>query len=242
MSAAFLPFRRFSRPLSFLLLLVALAACAGGTNDDRGAAPNLVILGEDLSQTITGFTPTTEQDLRDVCEAVARTRAGGKVYFIGIGNATPKGFAECEIRALPVVDRRDAVGVQQKQLKKRQQLQARNTAEIDRFIAAAQAMLSAPRQRNTDINGFFDKASALANAAGTDGYDKWLFVNSDGRQDTKQSKTVDCDLKIGFDHYYVSHGWKKQPDCAPDGRFLTPRQFIQFFQSETQPVAAAARD
>jgi hypothetical protein len=234
----------------FLLLLVFAHSCtSGGTKkkkepgsietepstSDKDMGPRmkpiLLIIGEDLSGSYEGFVKFKEENLKNLCEKITQSGRGGAVAVFGIGDPTPRGYEYYNILRDSILP--GATLIQKKIItelnyKKKKKNQVNQTS----FLQKANIILNNKGQKQTDINGFFEKARTFSKEEQFNNYEKWLFINSDGDQDvttgSKKYKTINCDLRPDTDKYYTS-GWKKSAGCAPDGNFLDPGGFISFF-------------
>lgn len=234
---------KISMRVVMFIAIIALLGCGGKGDkpESKGSAEekdaflsrpgHLVIIGEDLSGTFSDFPPTTEDNLKSLCEGLSKSKDGGKVYFIGIGNASPKGYAVCEIRPIHPIDSGATVSLIKKTKTQNLGIKKRNKENIEQFLADAAQIFSQRNQRNTDINGFLDKASSIIDDPAYGKFKKWLFINSDGKQDTKSSNKVDCSLLSGVDQFFVSRGWKSNINCQANGKLLDTQHFVnQLFQ------------
>lgn len=219
----------------FLLFLVFFSSDCD-TPPPPVHAPYLVILGEDLSGTFTEFPAITQDVLADICKSVTHSGAGGAVYCIGIGSSTPKGYASCIIDAFPPRPRNATVSILNNWKHEVQEIKQRNQDAIDRFTNQAIQAISDKKQPYTDLNGFFKKVASIADDPGYQGYEKWLFVNSDGQQDTPESKTLNCDLLPAVNRFYSTVGWKEKTDCGPKAHLLDPGQFSQYFRKSLKKI------
>lgn len=192
---------------------------------------HLIVIGEDLSQTFQNFTPITVEDLEAICNTFQKNKTGGKILLFGIGSSTPKGYVTCIIKPQIAPDKTKTVSQQYRDNAKNQAIIEKNQASIDAFLAEAKDLLTQRNQPYTDINGFFEKAAVVVGSPLYDNHHKWLFVNTDGKQDTKKSNQVNCDLLPQVDQFSVS-GWKAKPDCKPEAKFLAPGEFVQYLQSQ----------
>lgn len=240
------PYRRFfSFRFWFLFVLPFLFArcqCNSGTQIKLTASPNLVIIGEDLSGTFQNFPPTTEEDLRRLCKAVKRSAGGGKVYFIGIGTSSPKGYVSCTIRPKKKVNKKDPASIQFDTNNYNKKIEQKNETEIETFVNSAVEMSKEHGQKYTDINGFFDKVASILSTPKLDDFNKWLYINSDGKQDTPGSKKVDCSLRPEADHYFVNKGWKNAPDCGAAGKLPDTQHFVEHFEQEIKYQIVASKN
>jgi hypothetical protein len=234
----------------FLLLFVFADSCTSGgakkgkrpdpietepSTSDKDMGPKmkpiLLIIGEDLSGSYEGFVKFNEENLKDLCKKITQSGRGGAVAVFGIGDPTPHSYEYYKILRDSVIP--GATLIQKKIIadlnKKKKEKNQVNQAS---FLQKANIILNNKGQKQTDINGFFEKARIFSKEEQFNNYEKWLFVNSDGNQDviksSKKYKTVNCDLRPSTDKYYTS-GWKKSTDCSPDGNFLDPGGFISFF-------------
>lgn len=210
-----------------LISAILLGQCECPPKTEKKESPHLIIIGEDLSGTFDQFPQTTEDDLRELCDSLAKSKTGGKVYFIGIGNATPKGYAVCEIKPILKVNKSKPVSDQLKMKRRNKKIKEKNAAATEQFVLKAMQIFSERKQGYTDINGFFEKVSSIISDPNHTNYTKWLYVNSDGKHDTKISKKIDCNLLPGADYYYVSRGWKAREDCGALGKLLDTHHFVE---------------
>lgn len=217
----------FASVISTSLLL----SCKNDSGHVVGSPQQLIVIGEDLSQTFKNFTPIVVEDLKKICTTLQTTKSGGKIILVGIGSSTPKGHVSCILKPLQPVDKHDPANVQLKTKQLNAVNKAKNDAAIIEFLEEADAILKQRNQPFTDINGFLEKASYIMNAPGFENYVKWLYVNTDGKQDTKNSKVVDCSQLPAVDNFCVS-GWKNKPDCKPTSQFLAPSDFIDYLKSQ----------
>ncbi|MCB9316447.1 MAG: hypothetical protein H6574_24900 [Lewinellaceae bacterium] len=228
----------WARLAGLLPLLVFLGFGCTPDKQEARTPPNLVIIGEDLSGTFAAFPETTEEDLRALCIAISKTKSGGKVYFIGIGSSTPKGYAYCTIhppKSIPPGATPSTV----KRIKHQNVVIARqNAAASDQFLVSAAGIFQQRKQDFTDINGFFDKARSIILSPSHKRFSKWLYINSDGKQDTPRSKQMNCELLPPVDKFFVNRGWKESPDCNANGQLPDTPHFIEYFQEETAPKTA----
>jgi len=192
----------------------------------------LLIVGEDLSGTFTGFAQITDGHLKKICDQVSINKGGGKVVFIGIGSTTPIGYATCTI--LPLIENSDDATVSEKikNKKSNEKKSQKNKVETDRFIQETQKILAERRQPHTDINGFFEKVRLLLNESGNDKFEKWLYINSDGKQSTKNTNKIDCSLIPSDISNFCINGWKAKDECGASCKFLSPGEFIAYFSSK----------
>lgn len=222
------------KTLRKILLAAALWGCVLSSLVIQGCPPpevtkipnHLIVIGEDLSGTFSNFTPLEVEDLEAVCQTMQQKKRGGKIILIGIGSTTPKGHITCKIIPLHEVNRAKPVHEQLKAKKQNENIKAKNDQAIEAFLEKAGALLKQRNQQYTDINGFLDKATLLMGTTNFDGYTKWLYMNTDGKQDTKNTNKVDCSLLPETTHFLTS-GWKKKPDCEPAEKFLSPKEFIE---------------
>lgn len=226
-------FNAYTFPLT-LILLIAFSGCSSGKQDDRIAEPNLVVIGEDLSGTFDQFPETTEDDLRNLCKALEASPGGGKIYFIGIGSSTPKGYAYCTIKPTKEVNRNDPPAVQRKIKIYNKNIAIKNENEIEAFLVNAAAIFQQRNQKYTDINGFFEKTASIANAPSHKNFRKWLYINSDGKQATLSSNKLNCNLLPAVDAYFVNRGWKKSPDCGASEKLPDTQHFVEHFRLEME--------
>jgi len=211
-----------------LLLMLVCSACKTDPPPPL-PPPQLVIIGEDLSGTYVKHPETTTEDMIRLCNALGRSEAGGKVYLIGIGNSTPKGYAFCEIKPLDKIDK-SAVAHEKRNLKiKNAEIKKHNKLVIDEFIEKAETILSQHSELNTNINGFLEKVAAIVDDPVHKGYETWLFINSDGKQDTKDSKKINCSLlPTTIKHFFVSKGWEGA-DCGHKNKTIDTQHFVTNF-------------
>jgi len=224
-----LPFPRLI--FTCVLLSIFFLGCQKDNDIATVSQQQLIVIGEDLSQTFKNFTPITTEDLRDVCNALQKNKTGGKIIVVGIGSSTPKGHVSCILKPIMPIDKRKPVSDQLKTKQKNSASRAKNEEAINDFLEKADAIIQQRNQPFTDINGFLEKASYLMDAPGFENHVKWLYVNSDGKQDTQKSKKVDCSQLPTVDQFCVS-GWKNKPDCGPTSRFLAPSDFIDYLKSQ----------
>ena len=219
--------------LLFASLLFSTLFSSCQKEQDAVAAPpqQLIVIGEDLSQTFRNFTPITLDDLREVCNALQKNKTGGKIILVGIGSSTPKGHVSCILKPIIREDKRKRISEQLTDRQKNAASKAKNDEAINDFLEKADDILKQRNQPFTDINGFLDKARYLMDAPGFENHVKWLYVNTDGKQDTQKSKKVDCSQLPPFDNFCVS-GWKNKPDCGPTSKFLAPSDFIDYLKSQ----------
>lgn len=218
-----------------LILLFSNIQCdrTPSVDESEKKPPVLLIIGEDLSQTFNGFTQITSNHLQAICKYISLSESGGKVFLVGIGTTTPTGYAACTISPMikekPNLTASEKIRLKEANKKRKDQ----NEINITTFLNKSQDILNGRNQQYTDINSFFEKVGLLANEPGNQNLNKWLYINSDGKQSTKASNVVNCNLKPSvIDRFYVS-GWKTKNDCAPDAKFLSPDQFVQYFKDET---------
>lgn len=238
----FFPVYGYIKIYVFFLTIILLSVSSGCRSDkeiDQKSEPNLVIIGEDLSGTFDQFPETTEEDLRNLCKVLETTRDGGKVYFIGIGSSTPKGYAYCTIRPKKVVDRKDPPYLQQKAKIYNKKLERINIQQVDAFISNASTIFQQRNQKYTDINGFFEKVASILSTPTHKSFKKWLYVNSDGKQATLSSSQVNCDLRPTVHAYFVNRGWKNANDCGAAEKLLDTQHFVEYFRTEMEVQSIA---
>jgi hypothetical protein len=226
--------RLFPRKASIIILLPLLflfQACNPTPPEVEPVQNHLIVIGEDLSQTFRNFTPITIEDLEAICNTFQKNKVGGKILLFGIGSSTPKGYVSCIIKPQIALDKTKTVSQQYREKAKNQAIVEKNRESIDAFLADAKVLLGQRNQPFTDINGFFEKAAVVIESPGYENHHKWLFVNTDGKQDTKRSNQVNCKLLPQVDQFSVS-GWKAKPDCKPEAKFLAPGEFVQYLQSQ----------
>lgn len=228
--------------LTIILQFGGLSCWTDNSKEIEKPKPNLVIIGEDLSGTFDKFPPTTENDLRNLCNAVAKSKSGGKVYFIGIGSSTPKGYAYCVIKPLKEIDRHDPPSRQRYMKIYNQNVAKKNDDEIEKFLANAVTIFEQRNQKYTDINGFFEKAASILSTPSHKRFLKWLYINSDGKQATLSSNKVDCDLRPAVDEYYVNRGWKNTTDCGSAEKLPDTHHFIEYFRQVMEANSIAGQN
>lgn len=226
-----------------IILSILNSGCDSVDNKDKpNPEPNLVIVGEDLSGTFKDFPKTTEEDLRALCNAVGKSKWGGRVYLIGIGNSTPKGYVFCLIKRLKEIPP-DATPSEIFDVRSyNKKIQKVNTQKIDEFLEDASVILQQQNQKDTDINGFLEKVASIVNVPDFNRYKKWLYVNSDGRQDNKGIDTINCDLLPTIDKYFVNKGWKNKTNCGAAGNLPDTEHFVEYFKQNVSTNSNPALD
>lgn len=216
-----------------LLLTGFITSCDGCVQPPPPPPPpNLVIIGEDLSGTYDKFPATTTEDLTNLCNLIAKMAAGGELCFMGIGNQTPKGYANCKIKPLKYVDPSSTVSEQSRVRKWNERIKDQNKKSISDFIEKSSEILEQKNQAHTDINGFFKKVNSILDSPSNSNCIKWLYVNSDGKQDVAGSNKVDCALMPKETRIFLNRGWEKKPDCDPEAKILDTPAFIQILEDE----------
>ena len=219
------------------ILLAANYHCSQDSNSSREPSPiasNLIVIGEDLSQTFKNFTPLTNQDLEQVCNIIDKSGIGGKIVFVGIGSSTPKGYASCSIKPHKKADKKATASQQYATKAENINISNMNKNAIESFLVKSNEILNQRGQPFTDINGFFEKARFLLEAPGYENTTKWVYINSDGKQSTKITNKVNCDLLPSVEHLILS-GWKTLPNCNASNVLLDPLEFIQYFEKTLIP-------
>jgi hypothetical protein len=225
---------------AFLLffLTVFISACGADSALPTPPAPLLIIMGEDISQTFGQFAPITPPDLQKLCETVAKHPTGGTICFAVIGNPTPTGYQTCEITGLKTPQKGATVSAIAEVKRQNQAIRQENQERAEQFVTACTNMTNRKHQE-TDINGFFRKAATWANEVNYEGYAKYLFINSDGKQSLKNgSNQVDCTLRPSSAKYFVS-GWTTPDNCGCSKPMQSPQGFVSYIRQESDQLKSA---
>lgn len=226
--------------MHFLFLFFAtvfLIRCGdGGPDGEINQPPILLVYGEDLSGSVGTIVRTNLNDLAAICKAVSETGSGGIVVFMRIADSTENGYEVCLIDSLVKPNDGYTLADELEIKQKNDVIKGKNEQEITTFLSKCDELIRKRDWQNTDINNFFRHSSIFFNEPGKENYIKWLFVNSDGKQDTGTSKELDCTLIRGADVLSVSKSWKSNQNCAAQfSQFADPNSFTQYFKSQIQP-------
>jgi hypothetical protein len=237
-----------------LLSIACLLLCTPKvlhSQSKKDAPPIALSIGEDISGSFRQNYSLTREHIGELCNIIAQSERGGVVKFYTIGNPTPAGFITCEVRALPPALGefksnanlwKQAKEKQEHEKKKKEvdairaRIKAENQQRIDAFLKACAGMLNQRGSRHTDLNGFFEKAAIFLKGESVNGYEKWLYCNTDGVHDLGSSKpkAVRCDLLPAGVRTYFS-GCKEDFSCLNDSNrkhLSDPGEFISVFRKK----------
>lgn len=194
--------------------------------------PVLLIVGEDLSGTFKDSYSTTVDHLRELCQILSEKGRGGTIYLINIGNPSRKNQLFCTLKAVAPVPKNLTASRAIDAKKKYERAISENQQEIDKFLTACASVLASDNrnQPNTDINGFFMTARTLSEQSLYESHHQIIFVNSDGQQDTPNSKVIQCELKPNQPDFYVC-GWENKSNCDPKEKLASPQEFVKLMQA-----------
>ncbi len=212
-------------------LLICLTMLAFPNCSDSNIAilskskPVLIILGTDISGTFSNYEKLPPQYLNEICQGIAESGCGGLVAAYPIGNPTDSAFVRCKILPKQSVDGTAPYGKQAKQAQEGKKVKPVNQKVIQTFIEKYNKSIYLRKyQKETDIQSFLLKAVALANEPSFEGYEKHIFIYSDGLQDVKGNK------KLVFPLDEELEGIKFY-GCGIQNQFLIDHLNIQKFEA-----------
>jgi hypothetical protein len=196
----------------------------------------MVIIGEDLSKSSEPFPHITTEFIEKICNSISQSNRGGKVVLSAIGNTNPRGYEVCKINPVPIPEQNAPLSQRSYCTKKSREILAENTRSISVYLKKCQALLQDSSQDQTDVNGFLSKAKILAEQPDSDKYQKWLFINTDGKQDIVRYKNEDVDYSlIPKNVKFYTCSWPvKNLAYKTDGNFLDPMEFAEMFVEQVQ--------
>jgi len=236
------------RLITFSIVLIHLVGCAGDPVNTNAVSkhdtnvnttykceyptnPIMAIIGEDLSGSFPPALSLQPETIRAICQVILKSGRGGQIIVGTVGDPTPKGYVSCEIKPLPYAPKDATLADVAFCKNEADKVTSENSKVIKQFVEQCTTLLSAKGHKITDINGFFRKTKIISQQPGSSKYDIWVFINSDGKQDTPDREKLDCSLRPANVKFYVSN-WIVEDDCKADGKFLNPEEFVKFFQSQ----------
>lgn len=195
----------------------------------------VLAIGCDISISTNQFRRPDSIFYRGACEAVCRT--GGTVVVYSIGNPTDKPGIRCILQPVPEPESGLTLSKRKDQLEYLNSIRRKNEKAIQEFLKKVEREMFAdsPKQWQTDINGFFEKADVLLHEPQHQSFQKIVFVVSDGVQSLKN---IDSSAKHCFKCKNMSLclcGWKKPlPDAIEAYFFEDSNGFLQYINQITK--------
>lgn len=213
----------------------ALMGCSVIKAQNSSAGKVLLVIGADISLSLPSQEQFDTSLIRQVCLQIEMSGRGGMVAFETIGDPSCRKFLRCEIQPNPPADR-TLPPTRRKQAEKVWiETHKQNLTQIQVFTDSCYKRLCSIRQTNTDLNGFFSRASRICQEPQFEGCEKIVYVNSDGVHDvakklngrTVKEHNLICSLPTGVP-LWVSC-WKN-PDGNFKFNFESPSGFVGYFQ------------
>ena len=224
-----------NRPLSILTLFGILAwlntACQEEKAPVKTREAARVITGIDLSGTTEGFTRADTAWFRQVINICQASKRPVELAFRAVGNPSDSAFIRLNLKALPHKDN-DMTEQRQGDVQSEiNRIRRENASEIERFQKHVQALLQKTDDAYTDINGFFSRSNNLISE--NKGIKTIVFLQTDGKHDTKNSSVLDCGL-LNKTCFMAVSGWKNPTICRFDGTPEAPEGFLQILKQQLE--------
>lgn len=179
---------RITVKCAVLIITLSLTSCFEINNVHEESVnayePTLVLIGIDISGTFKGYEKLPPQYLANICTTIAEVGEGGLVALYPIGNPNDSSFLRCKILPQEAVDEKAILSIQAQQVKDIKRIKTINQKEVASFIDRyQQSIYLRGNQQETDIQRFLQNAIDLCNESTFDGYEKYVFIYSDGLQD-----------------------------------------------------------
>ncbi|MDF1864406.1 MAG: hypothetical protein P1U70_06210 [Saprospiraceae bacterium] len=158
-------------------------SCSGNeTSPNIELAPSsqLVIIGQDLSKTFRSFDRIQSNQWKDFLGAFSTNGVGGSVYYISIGNPGKHSFNYCRIEEVSILAEKSFSRMISKREDNEKSIE-KNKTEIFNFIEMySSTKLNSVFDNYTDLEHFFQKVREIANEPRYQGFEKSVFLFSDG--------------------------------------------------------------
>ena len=202
--------------------------------------PMLVVIGADISKTFEDNSPLQSTHIRTICDVILSAGNGGMVVFQTIGDPTKKDPLRLEIEAIPNDCSRLPAGQRVKCKNERREKKDAQKSAIEAFITQCTQELQQTRQLNTDINGFFRITNMLLNGPAADNHNIFVYLHSDGIQDLKGNKALNCNAAPQIGKLCAS-GWTNPEKCNISHELATPDDFILLLKKEIKKQSSKSK-
>ncbi len=220
----------FKTAISILAVLVVWGCQPPTPTGPAELTPIILVIGHDISKTFKGFDKLDTANVRQLLYSVATHGTGAVLAFQTIGNPTDRSLLRIELQAVPQID--PSLTLSEKAALNEQILaiQKLNAQAIDHFVLDCAKQIYQPHQQDTDLNRFISKAVTMLSEPQFDGYEKLLFLHTDGIHDVRGDKKLECSIPAGCSLYTC--GWENEAACGASAAFDSPVGFVQFLQKK----------
>lgn len=192
--------------------------------------PICLALGCDVSATFQSYKPMDTAQLRAICKVLVEKQRDVIIGFQTIGNQNKQPMVRCRLEALPIVDQRASLSQKAAQNTIRTQVKLLNQRKVNQFIQNCAVLLRHKNQSYTDLNGYIQKAVTLLTEPQYQGGTKLMFIQSDGIQDTPESRDLVCEIPSSIKFYTCN--WPNPTPCKKvHGSFDSTLGFVEFLKS-----------